>query len=57
MKRELAGVATRFYKYFSFVETLVAGLQCYPELQSVMRPCYFVYQSEARVVVSPYGLL
>ena len=54
-QREKVGVSMCFCKCFSFVETLFEVLLCYLELQSVMRPCYFVYQSEACVAVSPRG--
>ena len=57
MQREQVDVATYLCNCFSFAKTLFAVLQCYPELQSVIKPYYFVYQSEAYVAVYPYGLL
>ena len=54
-QQERACVATCFCKCFSFSKTLFVVLQRHPELQSIMRPYYFVYQIEACVVVSHCG--
>ena len=55
MQRELSCVSTCFCKYFSFAETLVVVLQCYPELQTVMRPCHLCIRVKHVFIVSPYG--